>query len=60
MACTTPLSSAEALSRARGSGRLRVDTGREALRHFDYRTKNCCTNIVMSIAVQIESGTLER
>src|SRR6187551_2581092 len=46
-----PPSDAEALRRARGPGRLRVDTGRGALGQFNYRHKNCCTDIVMSIAV---------
>jgi hypothetical protein len=44
-----PLRGAEALRRVRGAGRLRVVPGGEALSQFDYRNKNCGTNIVMSI-----------
>jgi hypothetical protein len=37
LACTMPLRGAKALRRAGGAGRLRVDTGREALSQFGYQ-----------------------
>jgi hypothetical protein len=45
-----PLKGAEALRRVRGAGRLRVVPGGEALSQFDYRNKNCGTNIVVDCA----------
>src|SRR5262249_8319992 len=48
----------KALRRARGAGCLRVEPVVRTWGQFDYRHKNCCTNIVMSIAVTNRSSEI--